>query len=234
MSGSIPVIAIDGPVGVGKGTISYRVAVHLGFHLLDSGAIYRLLALKAARSGVSVDDTSALCTLAAALDVQFVSGDAITPVSVRLDGEPVDNDIRVEACGRDASRLAALGPVRASLLERQRGFHRPPGLVADGRDMGTVVFPRATAKIFLTASPEERARRRHKQLIGKGIDVNVRALLGEINERDRRDRERSVAPLLPAEDAIVIDTTEHDVEAVFAQALAVIDARTEGESHRAR
>ena len=226
MSDPVPVIAIDGPVGVGKGTISHRLADHLGYHLLDSGALYRLLALKAARTGVSVDDAAGLCALTSALHVQFAPGDALTPVSTRLDGTPVDDEIRSEGCGRDASRLAALPAVRISLLARQRRFRRPPGLVADGRDMGTTVFPDASAKIFLTAAPEERARRRHKQLIGKGIGVNLRALLGEINERDRRDQGRSASPLLPAEDAIVIDTTEHDIERVFERVLAEIDART--------
>ena len=195
------------------------------FHLLDSGALYRLLALAADRRHIGTRDATGLSALATQLEVAFVPGQGDPSVRVLLDGQPVDDAIRTEECGQAASLIAVLPPVRLALLARQRAFRQAPGLVADGRDMGTVVFPEAQAKIYLTATPEERARRRHKQLIAKGIGVTLRALFEDVSARDKRDRERSVSPLQPAEDAIVIDTTGHDVPAVFGVVLAALRAR---------
>ncbi|MDH3450929.1 MAG: (d)CMP kinase [Gammaproteobacteria bacterium] len=207
-----PVIAIDGPSGSGKGTLAVNVAQRLGFHLLDSGALYRLTAYAAFRDAIDEDDEAGLAALVARLAIEFQgAGDA---VRVNLDGEDVTLAIRDEACGMAASKIAGLAAVRRALLAVQRGFRRAPGLVADGRDMGTVVFPDATVKIFLTASAEERAQRRYKQLKDKGFDVNLRALLQDIEARDQRDTRRSIAPLAAAEDAIVIDSTALSMEQV--------------------
>lgn len=195
-----PVIAIDGPSASGKGTVAYLVARALGFHYLDSGALYRLVALAAGRQGVAMDDEPALAAVARHLDVRFEGAE------VYLAGQRVGDDIRTEACGRDASRVAALGAVRDALLERQRAFRQAPGLVAEGRDMGTVVFPEARLKVFLTASAEVRAERRHKQLIEKGIAATLPDLLKDLRERDARDANRSVAPLKPSPDARLLDT----------------------------
>ena len=214
----VPVIAIDGPVGSGKGTIARSVATALGWHLLDSGALYRLVALAAARHGVALDDVDGLAELAAGLDAGFGS-DADGGEVVWLEGDEVTGDIRTEECGAGASTVAVLQPVRDALFQRQRDFRRAPGLVADGRDMGTHVFTDATLKVFLTASAEERAKRRHKQLKDKGIDVSLAALSRDIEERDRRDSERSVAPLRPAEDARVLDSSGLSIEEVVATVL---------------
>ena len=210
---TIPVIAIDGPSGSGKGTIARQVAASLGWHLLDSGALYRLLALAAHRRDIALDDAGALAGLAAELDVQFDT-DASGGELIWLDGEPVSSELRTEEAGKGASTVAALQAVRDALLTLQRSFRRLPGLVADGRDMGTHVFPDARLKVFLTASPEERARRRHKQLNDKGIDVSLAALSRDIEHRDRRDSERSVAPLRPAEDARLLDSSGKSIESV--------------------
>ncbi len=210
---TIPVIAIDGPSGSGKGTIARQVAASLGWHLLDSGALYRLLALAAHRRDIALDDAGALAGLAAELDVQFDT-DASGGELIWLDGEPVSSELRTEEAGKGASTVAALQAVRDALLTLQRSFRRLPGLVADGRDMGTHVFPDASLKVFLTASPEERARRRHKQLNDKGIDVSLAALSRDIEHRDRRDSERSVAPLRPAEDARLLDSSGKSIESV--------------------
>ncbi len=212
-AGDAPVIAIDGPSGSGKGTIARRVARELGWALLDSGALYRLVALAAQQRGVALDDTGALAELAASLDVRFGS-DAHGEEQIWLEEEDVTASIRTEECGAGASAVAALEPVRSALLALQRGFRRAPGLVADGRDMGTHVFRDASLKVFLTASPKERARRRHKQLKEKGIDVSLAALSRDIEERDRRDSERSVAPLRPAEDARILDSSGKSIENV--------------------
>jgi cytidylate kinase len=209
----IPVIAIDGPSGSGKGTIARRVADTLGWHLLDSGALYRLVALAAKQNGVALDDVGALSQLAASLDVRFGS-DEREEEQIWLAGEDVTGLIRTEEGGAGASAVAALKPVRSALLGLQRGFRHAPGLVADGRDMGTHVFTDATLKVFLTASPQERAMRRHKQLKDKGIDVSLAAVSKDIEERDRRDSERSVAPLRPAEDARTLDSSGKSIEDV--------------------
>jgi cytidylate kinase len=207
------VIAIDGPSGSGKGTIARQVASALGWHLLDSGALYRLLALAATRRGIGLDDAAALADLAGNLDVRFAA-DGDGEGLIWLDGEPVRDELRTEEAGSGASTVAALQPVRTALLALQRSFRKPPGLVADGRDMGTHVFPEAGLKVYLTASAEERARRRHKQLKDKGIDVSLAALSRDIEDRDRRDSERSVAPLRPAGDARILDSSGQSIEAV--------------------
>lgn len=217
-----PVVTLDGPSGAGKGTISYLLAQKLGWHLLDSGAMYRVLALAALHHGISLEDEKSLGQLASVLDVEFRPA-VDTPVcEVILEGQNVSNDIRTEAAGNNASIVAALPAVRAGLLARQKAFQEAPGLIADGRDMGTVVFPQAAVKIFLTASAEERAERRYKQLKEKGFDVSLRDLVCEIKERDDRDANRSVSPLIPAEDAILLDSTELPIETVFQQVLEAI------------
>jgi cytidylate kinase len=210
---SVPVIAIDGPTASGKGTVAQRVAQALGWHLLDSGALYRLCALAALRRDVDLDDAKALAALAAALPVRFAEG------AVELGGVDVTDAIRDEAVGNAASRIAVHAALRTALLELQRGFRRLPGLVADGRDMGTVVFPDATLKVFLVASVESRAERRYKQLIEKGFSANLADLLRDLEERDARDAKRAVAPLRPAEDAMVIDSTHLDVDQTVAEVL---------------
>ena len=213
MPESIPVIAIDGPSGSGKGTISRRVAEALGWHLLDSGALYRLVGLAAGRAGVALDDAPRLAQIARELDVDFGT-DERGGERVCLAGEDVTVEVRTEEAGAGASAVAVIPAVREALLERQRGFRRAPGLVADGRDMGTQVFPGAPLKVFLTASAGERARRRHKQLKDKGLNVSLAALSRDIEDRDRRDSERSVAPLRPAEDAWILDSSGKSIEAV--------------------
>ena len=202
---SVPVIAIDGPGGAGKGTIAKAVARQLGWHLLDSGALYRLVALTAMRHGVAWDDAQGLAALARNLDVRF-DFDAVAG-GILMSNEDVSELIRDAECSRGASFVAALPAVRGALIQRQRDFQAAPGLVADGRDMGSVVFPGAALKIFLTATIEERALRRYKQLKDKGMDANLRDLSSELEERDRRDSEREVAPLKPAPDSRLLDTT---------------------------
>ena len=208
-----PVLAIDGPVGSGKGTIARRVAHALGWHLLDSGALYRLVALAAAKRGISNMDEGALAKLAAELSVRFEADEA-GDEHIFLDDEEVTADIRTEECGLGASAVAALTAVRTALLGLQRDFRLGPGLVADGRDMGSTVFPDAVLKVYLTASAEERAKRRHKQLKDKGIDVSLPALSRDIEDRDRRDSERTVAPLMPAADARLLDSSGQSIDEV--------------------
>jgi len=202
---SVPVITVDGPSGSGKGTVSRLLARELGFHFLDSGALYRVLALAAHRLAISLDDEARLADLAARLDVRFPAD--VSDEQILLDGRDVNRAIRSEAAGAGASRVAVLPSVRTALLGLQRGFARPPGLVADGRDMGTVVFPGAVAKVFLTASSEERAKRRVNQLKNNNIKCDYQVVLQEIRARDERDSQRTVAPLKPAIDAKIVDST---------------------------
>ena len=219
MSERAPVVTIDGPSGAGKGTISHLLAKRLGWQLLDSGAIYRVLALAAIHHDVELENEEAITLLASHLDVQFLAGTDKDAIKVVLEGEDVTTSIRTQECSNAASKVAAFPRVREALLRRQRAFKASPGLIADGRDMGTVVFPSTPAKIFLTASAEERAQRRYNQLQDKGFDVNIERLLAEIIERDDRDMNRAVAPLVPAEDALVIDTTGLGIEQVLDIAL---------------
>jgi CMP/dCMP kinase len=215
----IPVITIDGPSGSGKGTLARRLAEQLGFHLLDSGALYRLTALAAQKRNIDLQDPE-VAAVAQTLNVRFDPDGA-----AYLDDECVDAVLRTEQTGAMASKIAARPDVRAALLERQRAFAQAPGLVADGRDMGTVVFPDAPAKLFLDASAEIRAERRYKQLIGNGLSANLAALVEEIRARDDRDRNRAVAPLVPAEDALVVDSTHLSIEAVEARMMEFIRAQ---------
>ena len=207
-----PVVTVDGPSGAGKGTLCMLLAEKLGYNLLDSGAIYRVLALAAIHHGVDLNSEDGLVPLAANLDVQFKAEGEL--VKVILEGEDVSAELRKEETGMAASKVAALPQVREALLRRQRAFSVAPGLVADGRDMGTVVFSNAPVKIFLTASAEERAERRFKQLKEKGFDVRIGRLLDDIRQRDERDRNREVAPLVPAEGALIIDSTDLSIQEV--------------------
>ena len=212
---STPVITVDGPGGSGKGTLSGMLAARLGWHLLDSGALYRLLAFAAQKRGTDLADEQALVELAANLDVQFIADAEGGEQRIMLEGDDVSRTIRTETVGAGASRVAALPAVRQALLARQQAFRETPGLVADGRDMGTVVFPDAQLKIFLTASPEIRAERRYRQLLEKGETASLAGLLDEINARDERDMNRSIAPLRPAEDAVLIDSSHMSIENVL-------------------
>jgi CMP/dCMP kinase len=220
----VPVLTIDGPSGSGKGTVSRAVAKALGWGLLDSGALYRLVGLSGRQAGLRLDDAAALARVAQQFDVRFGANEAGEEV-VWLAGQDVTQALRTESAGNDASKVAALPAVRAALLERQRRFAVAPGLVADGRDMGTVVFPQAGLKIFLTASPGERAARRHKQLKEKGVAATLAALSMEIAERDQRDSTRAVAPLRASADAVLLDTTGVSVEAVVERVLALARSR---------
>jgi CMP/dCMP kinase len=220
-----PIITVDGPSGTGKGTICSYLTNWLQWNFLDSGALYRVLAIAAEKHQIKNDDEAALANLAENLNVEFKVADAGSLVNVMLDGENVTDEIRTEDCGNAASIIAPILAVRQALLSRQKAFHKAPGLVADGRDMGTVVFPEATLKIYLTASAEERAKRRHKQLMEKGISANLRDLSADIAERDERDSTRAVSPLKPAEDAIVIDTSTLDIDAVVAKITELVKKR---------
>ena len=219
-----PIITIDGPSGSGKGTVARLTADHLAWRLLDSGALYRLVAYEGVRRGLSPDDEPGHAERARNLGVRF----GLSPAgeeAIWLDDEEVSRAIRTEQAGEGASRVAAMPSVRAALLDRQRAFAGPPGLVADGRDMGTVVFPDAGLKIYLTATPEERARRRYNQLKDKGLGANLAALSLEIAERDRRDASRPIAPLRPADDAVIVDSTSMTIDAVVARVLELAAAR---------
>jgi cytidylate kinase len=221
MSSALPtVIAIDGPAASGKGTVAAGVARALGFHYLDSGSLYRLVALRALQTGTRLDDAASLAGLAGHLDVAFGNG------SITLEGQDATDAIRAEPVSAAASQVAVLPAVRAALFDRQRAFRRSPGLVADGRDMGTVVFPDALLKVFVTASADERATRRYKQLIAKGISVTMESLLRDIRERDARDAGRAAAPLKPAADAIVLDTTQLTIDAAVLCVLEFYRAAT--------
>jgi len=219
----VPVVAIDGPSGTGKGTLCQRLAAACGWHFLDSGVLYRLVGYLAVKRGISLDDAGALGSLAAALPVEF-RADA-DGIAILLDGECVTDRVRDEAVGTAASRVAAWPAVRTALLARQRAMRRAPGLIADGRDMGTVVFPDAALKVFLTASPEIRAERRYNQLKGKGIDVSLAPLLEDIRTRDERDAQRAVAPLKPAPDAEILDTTQLGIAEVEDRVKRMMRAR---------
>ena len=220
MTNNIPVIAVDGPSGVGKGTLCQALANHFNWHLLDSGAIYRVLALSALQQNIALDDTKQLATLALKLPLTFdTSSDN---VKILLDGLDVSREIRTEETGGAASKVASINEVRTALLQRQRDFRQLPGLVADGRDMGTVVFTDAPVKIFLDASAQSRAERRMKQLQDKQIHAKFGEILQEITARDERDRNRAVAPLKPAVDALIIDTTSLSIQDVFNQSIMYI------------
>ncbi len=221
----VPVLAIDGPSGSGKGTLAQMLAKQLGWHLLDSGALYRIVGLAAVEQGVDLDDEARLVGVAEHLDMKFAATLAGEPAAVLLNGCDISDAVRSEQAGYYASRVAIFNGVRQALRERQRTFASEPGLVADGRDMGTEVFLDAPLKIFLTASAEERAQRRYKQLMNKGESVNLAALLEDIQARDRRDSERAVAPLRPADDAVVIDSTHLDIAQVFQQVLCLLRQR---------
>jgi cytidylate kinase len=223
MTGTAPVICIDGPSGAGKGTLSQRLATDLGWHLLDSGALYRVVGFAGRLAAVSLEDSDAVAAIARSLDVDFRPTD--DGVAVWLAGKDVTAKLRTEEAGRDASTLAALPAVREALLLRQQELARSPGLIADGRDMGTVVFPRATLKIFLTASAEARAQRRFYQLQGMGESVSLARLLTDIQQRDARDQSRAVSPLVPAGDAIVIDSTALSADDVLQAARDLAAAR---------
>jgi CMP/dCMP kinase len=220
-----PVITIDGPGGAGKGTISRLLAKQLGWHLLESGALYRLLALCAQKHQVAFDDVAGLAALAEALDVQFVQDPEINATQYLLEGINVSTQIMHETCGEAASQISVFLSVRQALLARQRSFRESPGLVAEGRDMGTVIFPDALLKIFLSASIEARAQRRYNQLKQQGIHVNLDELHSEIALRDERDRERVVSPLVPAIDAILLDTTHMDIPAVLERITWLLNQR---------
>ena len=222
-----PVIAIDGPSASGKGAISRKVAAALGFHLLDSGALYRIVGLVASRKGVDLDNGPLVAQLVDGVLIEFVGGENSEGI-IRVNGEDMTRDIRLESTGELASQVAARPEVRHALVRLQRGFRKWPGLLADGRDMGSVIFPDAQVKVYLTASPEERARRRYKQLKEKGISVNLAALSAEIAERDYRDRTRSVSPLRPAVDAVELDTTDLNIEQVVDQVLAMAEEKLPG------
>lgn len=222
MSAPVPVITIDGPTASGKGTIAERVARALGFRYLDSGALYRLVAWRALEGGASTGDEAALATLAASMEPDFTDG------RIELDGRDVTDAIRREEVSRTASQIAVHPKVRRALLDLQRSRRRAPGLVADGRDMGTVVFPDATLKVYLTATVEARAQRRHKQLIDKGFPANIDVLSQELRARDQRDSERTASPLKPAEDAYQLDSSELTIEEVVAQVLDWYAKRDEG------
>lgn len=222
----VPVIAIDGPSGSGKGVITQRLAGLLGFHILDSGALYRLVGLSADRAGVDLEDPEALAKVAKNLKVEFLpTGDPEEPLSIQLDGEDVTRDIRTDEAGVLASKVSPLAQVRDGIMVLQHSFRQSPGLVADGRDMGTVVFTSAQIKVYLTASAQSRAERRYKQLKTKGISVSLHALFDSIKARDERDMTRKVAPLRPADDALIIDSTDLSIDEVFAQVQAEIEKK---------
>jgi len=219
----VPVLTIDGPSGAGKGTVSRLIARRLGWHFLDSGAIYRALAWAVQSRGVALEDERAVAGVAREMELEFRCNER---VQVWVDGQEVSDSLYTEECGRVASRIAAYPQVRQALLQKQQDFRRPPGLVADGRDMGTVVFPDAPYKVFLDASLEERARRRFLQLKAQGLDVNLDQIIKDLEQRDRRDRERREAPLVPAGDAVIIDSSQLSVDEVMEKIMALLPDET--------
>ena len=221
----VPVVTIDGPGGSGKGTVCALLARELGWHLLDSGALYRLTALAARKRTINLDDEQAVAVVAEHLDVQFLAGDAGEPTKILLDGNDVTAAIRQEEIGIAASKVATQPPVRSALLARQQAFAELPGLIADGRDMGTVVFPNAPVKIFLTASAEERAKRRFLQLQEQGVNVSLDRLLEDIVRRDEQDTNRAVAPMKPANDAIILDSTKLSIQEVLTRVKALMEEK---------
>ena len=227
MTNHVPIIALDGPSGSGKGVVANFLSTQYEFHLLDSGALYRLVGIAARRTSIALEnsplDEAVLGEIARSLDVAFTStNDPEDPLEITLFGEQVGHEVRTNEAGVDASRVASLPAVRDGLFELQRSFRKAPGLVADGRDMGTVIFPEADVKIYLTASAEARAERRYNQLVHKGIGVNLHALFQSIQARDERDMNRAVSPLTPAEDALVIDSTDMDIEEVLQNVKAIV------------
>jgi cytidylate kinase len=225
MMSDVPIITVDGPSGTGKGTICSYLTDWLGWNFLDSGALYRVVALAAKKHNISNDDEVVLADLAENLNVVFKVAGAGSLVNVILDGEDVTDEIRTEEAGNAASLVAPILAVRKALFSRQKAFHQAPGLIADGRDMGTVVFPEATLKIFLIASAEERAKRRLKQLKDKGISANLRGLSADIAERDERDSTRAVSPLKPAKDAVIVDTSGLGIDAVVEKITELVKQR---------
>lgn len=219
---AVPIITLDGPSGTGKGTLCHLLAAHLGWHALDSGSIYRVLAFAAKKNNIALDDAKGLSELGLALDVSFLTNKELQP-AVLLDNVEVTEQIRSEICSQDASKIAVIPEVRQALLARQRAFAKPPGLVTDGRDMGTVVFPAAFLKIFLFARDEVRANRRYFQLKEKGIDVTLAQVVDELSKRDARDSQRLAAPLKPADDALLLDTSDLNIVEVFDEVLKLIN-----------
>ena len=224
-TGKAPVLAIDGPGGSGKGTVGQILAQRLGWHFLDSGALYRAVGVVAKRENISFDDPPALAHLATSMRIRFIPQTDGSAATVLLNGEDIGDLLRTEESGKLASIVAALPEVRRALLQKQHSFRQPPGLVADGRDMGSTVFPDAVLKVFLTATPEIRTQRRYKQLIDKGFDVNLPRLLDEIRERDARDAGRAVSPLKPAEDACILDTSQLDISGVVERVYGMLQER---------
>ncbi len=222
MNDFVPVITIDGPSGTGKGTLCLKLAHYLGWHMLDSGALYRLLALSAKLHAVALDNDAALEVLARHLDAQFVGEEQASGPRIILEGEDVTEKLRTEECGQNASTIAVFPTVRNALLDRQRAFAESPGLVTDGRDMGTVVFPNATLKVFLLASPKVRAERRYLQLKEKGINASLAQVVEELTKRDKRDSERQAAPLKAAPDAIKLDTSGLSIDEVLEQVIDLV------------
>ena len=225
MTNKIPVVALDGPSGSGKGTVGQLLAQRLGWHFLDSGALYRSLGVAAEQAGVDLNDKTALARLALEMSLRFTPRETADTVDVQLNGQEIGDRLRTEASGRRASILAAIPEVRRALLQKQHSFRQPPGLVADGRDMGSTVFPDAILKVYLTATPDVRAERRYKQLKDKGFDVNLRGLFDEIRERDARDAVREVSPLKPAKDACILDTSQLDISGVVERVYGLLQAR---------
>jgi len=225
MTNKIPVLALDGPSGSGKGTVGQLLARRLGWHFLDSGALYRSLGVAAEQAGIDLNDKTALARLALEMSLRFAPREGADTVDVLLNGQEIGDRLRTEASGRRASILAAIPEVRRALLQKQHSFRQPPGLVADGRDMGSTVFPDAILKVYLTATPDVRAGRRYKQLKDKGFDVNLRGLFDEIRERDARDAVREVSPLKPAKDACILDTSQLDISGVVERVYGLLQAR---------